>query len=92
MSSLDLALVGNGAVGALIDTGGTIVWCCLPRFDGDPVFGSLLGGESRPDRAGIFAIELVGAERIEQQYVTDTPILVTRCYDKRGGGIEITDF
>ena len=92
MSSLDLALVGNGAVGALIDTGGTVVWCCLPRFDGDPVFGSLLGGESRPDRAGIFAIELVGAERIEQQYVTDTPILVTRCYDKRGGGVEITDF
>ena len=92
MSSLDLALVGNGAIGALIDTGGTVVWCCLPRFDGDPVFGSLLGGESRPDRAGIFAIELVGAERIEQQYVTDTPILVTRCYDKRGGGIEITDF
>jgi len=92
MSSLDLALVGNGAIGALIDTGGTVVWCCLPRFDGDPVFGSLLGGESRPDRAGIFAIELVGAERIEQQYMTDTPILVTRCYDKRGGGIEITDF
>jgi GH15 family glucan-1,4-alpha-glucosidase len=92
MSSLDLALVGNGAVGALIDTGGTVVWCCLPRFDGDPVFGSLLGGESRPDRAGMFAIELVGAERIEQQYLTDTPILVTRCYDKRGGGIEITDF
>jgi GH15 family glucan-1,4-alpha-glucosidase len=92
MSSLDLALVGNGAIGALIDTGGTVVWCCLPRFDGDPVFGSLLGGDSRPDRAGIFAIELVGAERIEQQYVTDTPILVTRCYDKRGGGVEITDF
>jgi GH15 family glucan-1,4-alpha-glucosidase len=92
MSSLDLALVGNGAVGALIDTGGTVVWCCLPRFDGDPVFGSLLGGESRPDRAGIFAIELVGAERIEQQYLTDTPILVTRCFDKRGGGVEITDF
>jgi len=92
MSSLDLALVGNGAVGALIDTGGTVVWCCLPRFDGDPVFGSLLGGESRPDRAGLFAIELVGAERIEQQYLADTPILVTRCYDKRGGGVEITDF
>jgi hypothetical protein len=78
VSSLDLALVGNGAIGALIDTGGTVVWCCFPRFDGDPVFGSLLGGETRPDRTGIFAIELVGAERIEQQYVPDTPILVTR--------------
>ena len=92
MSSLDLALVGNGAIGALIDTGATVVWCCFPRFDGDPVFGSLLGGDSRPDRTGSFAIELVGAERIEQQYVPDTPILVTRCYDRKGGAIEITDF
>ena len=92
MTSLDLALVGNGAIGALIDAGGTVVWCCLPRFDGDPIFASLLAGESRPDRAGIFAIELVGAVRIEQQYATDTPILITRCYDKKGGGIEITDF
>jgi len=92
VTSLDLALVGNGAIGALIDAGGTVVWCCLPRFDGDPIFGSLLAGESRPERAGIFAIELVGAVRIEQQYATDTPVLVTRCYDKKGGGIEITDF
>jgi hypothetical protein len=91
VTSLDLALVGNGAIGALIDAGGTVVWCCLPRFDGDPVFGSLLAG-SHPDRAGIFAIELVGAVRIEQEYATDTPILVTRCYDRKGAGIEITDF
>ena len=92
LTSVDLALVGNGAIGALIDAGGTVVWCCLPRFDGDPVFGSLLAGESHPERAGIFAIELVGAVRIEQRYATDTPILVTRCYDKKGGGVEITDF
>ena len=92
MTSLDLALVGNGAIGALIDRGATVSWCCFPRFDGDPVFASLLGGEARPDRTGIFAIELVGAERIEQEYITDTPILVTRCYDRKGGGIEITDF
>jgi GH15 family glucan-1,4-alpha-glucosidase len=92
VTSLDLAIVGNGAIAALIDAGGTVVWCCFPRFDGDPVFGSLLAGESQTERAGIFSIELVGAVRIEQQYATDTPILVTRCYDKKGGGIEITDF
>jgi GH15 family glucan-1,4-alpha-glucosidase len=92
VTSLDLALVGNGAIGALIDADGTVVWCCFPRFDGDPVFGSLLAGEAKPERAGIFAIELVGAVRIEQEYATDTPILVTRCYDAKGGGIEITDF
>ena len=92
VTSLDLALVGNGAIGALIDAGGTVVWCCLPRFDGDPVFGALLAGQSHRGRAGSFAIELVGAVRIEQEYAADTPVLVTRCYDKKGGGIEITDF
>jgi GH15 family glucan-1,4-alpha-glucosidase len=92
MTSLDLALVGNGAIAALIDSRGTVVWCCFPRFDGDPVFGSLLAGDSQSERAGMFSIDLVGVARIEQQYAADTPVLVTRCYDKKGGGIEITDF
>lgn len=92
VTSLDLALVGNGAIGALIDAEGTVVWCCLPRFDGDPVFASLLAGQSAAERSGVFAIELVGAVRIEQNYSTDTPILITSCYDKAGAGIEITDF
>ena len=92
MTSLDLALVGNGAIGALIDAQATVVWCCFPRFDGDPVFASLLGGGAKPERAGLFGIELVGAVQIEQHYAADAPILVTRCYDQKGAGMEITDF
>src|SRR3546814_8679853 len=42
MSSLDLAIVGNCTFGALIDAKASIVWCCLPRFDSDPVFCCLL--------------------------------------------------
>ena len=90
--SLELALIGNGAISALIDPQGTVVWCCFPRFDGDPVFGSLLTNESRSESAGYFSIELAGAVRTEQEYAADTPILVTHCYDEKGGGIEITDF
>lgn len=37
-NSLELGLIGNSQIGALIDKQGEIVWCCLPRFDGDPVF------------------------------------------------------
>ncbi len=92
MTSLDLALVGNGTVGALIDGKGDVVWCCLPRFDGDPVFCSLLRGDSPPADRGTFAVDLIGMVRTEQQYVADTPILVTRCHDAAGGSIEITDF
>ena len=92
MTSLDLALVGNGTIGALIDSRASVVWCCLPRFDGDPVFCSLLNGEPRLGKTGTFDIELIDAVRAEQQYLADTPILITRLYDKTGGGIEITDF
>jgi GH15 family glucan-1,4-alpha-glucosidase len=86
MTSLDLALIGNGTIGGLLDSGGTVVWGCFPRLDGDPAFCTLLGGE------GVFAIELVDGVRQEQEYVPNTPILVTRLFDGTGGAVEITDF
>lgn len=92
MTSLDLALIGNGSIGALIDGDARVVWCCFPRFDGDPVFCALLDGEQRRDQPGTFSIELAGITRREQHYLPDTPILVTRLYDAKGGGVEITDF
>jgi len=41
-ASLELALIGNCTVSALVDQGGSIVWCCMPRFDSSPVFDALL--------------------------------------------------
>jgi len=92
VSSLDLALVGNGWVSALIDEHASIVWYCLPRLDGDPVFCSLLSADDRREKPGRLDIELEGAVRSEQTYLPDTPILVSRLYDAAGSGIEITDF
>jgi GH15 family glucan-1,4-alpha-glucosidase len=92
VTSLDLGLIGNGSIGALIDAQGAVVWCCLPRFDGDPVFCALMTGEKPANACGSFTIELEGTVRTEQQYLPETPILVTRFYDEKGGGVEITDF
>jgi GH15 family glucan-1,4-alpha-glucosidase len=89
MNTLDLALIGNCTVGALVDGRGTIVWGCFPRFDGDPVFCSLL--KDTEDR-GFFAIELVDLDRVEQHYLDNTAILVTRLFDRHGGCVELTDF
>lgn len=89
MSSLDLALIGNCTIGALIDEQAKLVWGCFPRFDGDPVFCALLK-ESEAD--GFFAIELADYQHSEQHYQENTAILVTRLYDRHGGAIEITDF
>ena len=55
--SLDLALIGNGVIGALVSAEAEIVWTCVPRFDGDPVFCSLLRGPKQPDRKGVFAVD-----------------------------------
>ena len=89
--NLDLALVGNGCIGLLVDGVGTIVWGCFPRFDGDPTFCALLDEAPAAEARGIFAIELEGFEFAEQEYLANTALLVTRLYDKTGAAIEITD-
>jgi GH15 family glucan-1,4-alpha-glucosidase len=89
MSNLDMALIGNCTVGALVDARANITWGCFPRFDGDPVFCSLL---KERDDYGFYAIELADCERTEQHYLENTAILVTHLYDSHGGAIEITDF
>ena len=92
MTSLDLALIGNGAIGCLVNAQAEIVWGCFPRFDGDPVFCALLQERTGEEGFGFFDVELVGHARHEQQYLVNTPILVTRMYDHAGGCIEVRDF
>jgi len=92
MTSLDLGLIGNGALGALVSREAEIVWMCVPKFDGDPVFCSLLRGVAELREDGAFAVEMVDAVRSEQEYIRDTPVLVTRFCDATGGAIEVTDF
>ncbi len=87
--SLNLGVIGNCAYSALIDERGRIVWCCLPRFDGDPVFNALL--DPSPN-GSLWAFELENFARSEQSYEPNTAILRTRLFDTQGQGIEITDF
>ena len=92
MSSLELALIGNGTVGALVRPDGEMVWACFPRFDGDPAFCSLLRERTPEADFGYFSVELVDCANIEQEYLTNSPILVTRLHDRLGGCVELTDF
>ncbi|MDO8770034.1 MAG: glycoside hydrolase family 15 protein [Burkholderiaceae bacterium] len=89
MKTLDLALIGNCSIGALVDARANISWACFPRFDGDPVFCTLL---KETDDFGFFGVELADCERTEQHYLENTGILLTRLYDRQGGAIEVTDF
>ena len=84
MKSIDLGLVGNGSIGALIDERGEIVWCCFPRFDGDPLFCSLLKTTDDGKDFGYFSIELADFTRTEQHYKKNTALLATRLLDHQG--------
>lgn len=88
-ASLDCGVIGNCSYNALVDKSGSIVWCCLPRFDGDPVFNALLDDT---EKGGVWSIELEDCVQTEQFYDPNTAVLRTRLTDARGAGIEISDF
>ncbi|HZR36267.1 MAG TPA: glycoside hydrolase family 15 protein [Nevskia sp.] len=91
--TLDLGVIGNCAIGALVDGQACLLWCCLPRFDGDPVFHALLHAPAADgQRQGCWSIELEGQTRAEQAYRENTAILVTRLHDGNGGAVEVVDF
>jgi len=87
--TLECGVVGNCAFSAMIDRMGSVSWCCLPRFDGDPVFNALL--DPSPN-ASLWGFEIEDYARNEQIYEPNTAVLRTRLYDSAGNGIEITDF
>lgn len=90
--NLDLAVVGNCEVSALIDDLGRIVWMCLPRPDGDPVFSALLTTEGGASAAGVFAIDLIDLASTEQRYRRNTAVVETILHDAHGGSLLIRDF
>lgn len=90
--ALDLALIGNCAISALVDMQGDVVWCCMPRFDGMPVFHALLGTPKGCEGEGRMSVEIENFAYAEQAYDHGTAILRTRLFDDQGQSIEITDF
>ncbi|HMF06017.1 MAG TPA: trehalase-like domain-containing protein, partial [Methylocella sp.] len=72
MSGLELGVVGNCSFAALIDRNASVVWYSVPRFDGDPVFHSLLGAPKGAEGEGVFAIEIEDYIQSEQHYASNT--------------------
>ena len=62
---LDLAVIGNGRTAALLEPSTRIVWWCLPRFDGDPVFCRLLAGD---EEKGFSDVVLDGLVETHSEY------------------------
>jgi len=89
MSDLDLAVIGNGRLAALVNPLGRMVWCCFPRFDSDPVFCRLVAGN---EEKGFSDVLLDGFVNNTSAYVRNTATVETVLTDANGGSIRVTDF
>jgi len=83
----ELGIIGNCQFSALLDTSGSVEWCCLPQFDSEPVFASLLDAQD----GGRFRVGPAGDERGRQRYLENTNILETT-FRTATGAYRILDF
>lgn len=83
----DLGLIGNCQFSALVHKSGEIVWCCLPRFDSEPVFSTLLDEQD----GGCFRIGPADGEAGSQRYLPNTNILET-IFRSATGSFRVIDF
>ena len=89
MQSLDLAIIGNCTYAGLLDSRARLVWACMPRFDGNPVFCDLL----QPiEPVGFYEVELDDLATSEQRYLPKTAIVETTLRSKSGDALKVQDF
>lgn len=82
----DYALIGDCHGAALVSTDGRIDWCCLGRFDADPVFWRLLDAQ----KGGFFSLAPQCAQ-VERSYRPGSNILESRFSDGAASA-RLTDF
>jgi GH15 family glucan-1,4-alpha-glucosidase len=82
-----IGLIGNCQISALAAADGNIAWCCMPRFDSEPLFGSILDD----DGGGRFSIAPADGGVGVQRYLDNTNVLETvfHCPD---GSFRVLDF
>lgn len=84
----EYGLIGDTRTAALVSPAGSIDWMCVPHFDGDPLFGRLVGGP----QGGAFRLGPADTGRppVSRCYHHDTATLETR-WDIDGGRLVLTE-
>lgn len=88
MTSLPIggyALLSDRHSAALVSSGGSVDWLCMPRFDSPSVFATLLD-----DQAGHWAIHPAAAFTVERRYLAGSMVLLTT-FHTREGILELRD-
>lgn len=83
----DYALIGDCHGAALVSRHGSIDWCCLGRFDADPIFCRILDARN----GGFLSIRPVEEYQVQRGYLEGTNILRT-VFSTRTGKVALTDF
>ncbi|HEV3472599.1 MAG TPA: trehalase-like domain-containing protein, partial [Actinomycetota bacterium] len=78
----DYALIGDTRTAALVSSLGSIDWMCVPAFDGEPLFGRLIGG----DDSGSFSISIEGLEDTHRSYRGHSAVLDSSVRSTTGAG------
>ncbi len=81
------AAIGDCHGSALVASDGGIDWCCLGRFDADPIFCRLLDA----DRGGFLSVTTREKSNVTRAYIENTNILRTE-FRTASGRIAVTDF
>jgi GH15 family glucan-1,4-alpha-glucosidase len=83
----DYGLLGDTRTAALVSSDGSLDWMCVPRFDGDPIFGVLVGGPA----AGRFRLgPAATATVVERKYRHRTATMETT-WITPGGKLTLTE-
>ncbi len=90
--SLNLGVIGNCSVAALISQNASIEWFCYPQYDSDPVFSRLINGPVSAGNEGYFSIEIESLQDSVQKYLSETAIIETIQTNDTGDEIKIIDF
>ena len=83
----DHALLSDQRTTALVTREGDINWLCMPRFDSDALFCSLLGDESH----GHWSLRIADGEVLSRRYLPATMVLET-VWRSPTGTARVTEF
>jgi GH15 family glucan-1,4-alpha-glucosidase len=84
---VDYGLIGDTRTAALVSDGGAIDWLCLPRFDGDPLFGRLVGGP----QAGTFRLGPAGRSQPSRRRYRPASATLETAWDTPSGRLVLTE-
>jgi len=83
----DYALISDMHSCCLVSKGGSIDWCCFPRFDSAAIFSRILDWQ----KGGYFQLAPRAVRSIKRRYVPMTNVVETT-FQTDGGTARLTDF